>query len=92
LAEGVNYCKQILYKLGKKDPDIFLGTLNAGHPGGTLPLTEKDSQTLHPECLPSNLYVADASLFPNSLGNPPILTIAAMAKRISKICREHAES
>jgi hypothetical protein len=84
------YCRQILHKLGKKDADIFPGTLNAGHPGGMLPLTEKESQTLHPGCLPPNLYVADASLFPNSLGNPPILTIVALAKRIGKICFEKA--
>ena len=69
---------------------IFLGTLNAGHPGGMLPLTERESQTLHHACLPPNLYVADATLFPNSLGNPPILTILALAKRIGKTCREHA--
>ena len=31
--------------------------------------------------LPENLYV------PKSLGNPPILTIIAMAKRIGKICQ-----
>ena len=37
--------------------------------------------------LPESLYVADASLLPRSLGNPPILTIIAMAKRVSKICR-----
>jgi choline dehydrogenase-like flavoprotein len=29
--------------------------------------------------------VADASLFPESLGNPPILTIVAMAKRIGRL-------
>jgi choline dehydrogenase-like flavoprotein len=89
LKEGVGYCREILHKLGKKDTDIFLGTLNAGHPGGMVPLTEDESQTLHHKCLPSNLYVSDSSLFPKSLGNPPILTIAAMAKRISKICCEH---
>ena len=83
--------QEILHKLGKKDSDIFLGTLNAGHPGGMLPLTEKESRTLHHNCLPVNLYVSDASLFPKSLGNPPILTIAAMAKRISKICCELRE-
>jgi len=55
-----------------------------------LPLTERESQTLHHACLPPNLYVADATLFPNSLGNPPILTILALAKRIGKTCREHA--
>jgi ferredoxin len=90
LKEGVSYCREILRKMGKKDADIFLGTINAGHPGGMLPLTEKESRTLHHKCLPANLYVADASLFPKSLGNPPILTIAAMAKRISKLCFEQA--
>jgi choline dehydrogenase-like flavoprotein len=90
LEEAVDCCKGILHRLGKKDTEIFLGTLNAGHPGGTLPLTERESLTLHHECLPPNLYVADATLFPNSLGNPPILTILALAKRIGKICREHA--
>jgi len=90
LQEAVNCCKTILRKMGRKDDDIFLGTLNAGHPGGMLPLTERESQTLHHECLPPNLYVADATLFPNSLGNPPILTIVALAKRIGKTCQEHA--
>jgi choline dehydrogenase-like flavoprotein len=90
LEEAVDCCKEILHRLGKKDTEIFLGTLNAGHPGGTLPLTERESLTLHHECLPPNLYVADATLFPNSLGNPPILTILALAKRIGKTCHEHA--
>jgi choline dehydrogenase-like flavoprotein len=90
LKKGVSYCKEIFHRLGIKDRDIFLGTINAGHPGGTLPLTENESRTFHHQYLPANLYVSDASLFPNSLGNPPILTIAAMAKRISKICCEAA--
>jgi choline dehydrogenase-like flavoprotein len=86
LKQGVDCCREIFRRLGKKDADIFLGTVNAGHPGGTLPLTQKESRTLHPPGLPANLYVADASLFPRSLGNPPILTIAALAKRISRLC------
>jgi hypothetical protein len=90
LKEGIAYCREILRKLGSKDTDIFLGTLNAGHPGGTLPLTENESRTLHHQYLPANLYVSDATLFPQSLGNPLILTIAALSKRISKICCEYA--
>jgi choline dehydrogenase-like flavoprotein len=90
LQEGVNICRDIFRRLGKKDSEIFLGTINAGHPGGMLPLTEKESRSFHRSDLPANLYVADASLFPNSLGNPPILTILALAKRISQICREFA--
>ncbi len=90
LQEAVGLCRDILHRLGKKDADIFLGTLNAGHPGGTLPLTEAESVTMHHKLLPHNLYVADASLLPESLGNPPILTIIAMAKRISARCLDHA--
>jgi len=88
LGQGVEICKQIFYRMEKKDRDIFLGTLNAGHPGGMLPLTEKEAYTFHHSHIPANLFVADATLFPHSLGNPPILTIVAMAKRISKKCLE----
>lgn len=67
--------------------DIFLGTLNCGHPGGMLPLTPAESQTLHSSTLPANMYVADASILPESPGLPPILTIMALAKRISKLIK-----
>jgi choline dehydrogenase-like flavoprotein len=90
LREGVYICKQIFHRLGKRDGEIFLGTLNAGHPGGMLPLTEKEARTFHHDRLPANLYISDTTLFPRSLGNPPILTIVAMAKRISKKCLEYS--
>jgi len=86
LHHGVELCREILSRFGVKEGNIFLGTLNAGHPGGMLPLTAKEAATFHHDRLPENLYVADASLFPCSLGNPPILTIMAMAKRVSKTC------
>jgi hypothetical protein len=38
--------------------------------------------------LPANLYVADASLLPKALGNPPILTIVAMALRVARVLRD----
>jgi hypothetical protein len=87
LDEGVVICKEILRRFGACDDNIFLGTVIAGHPGGMLPLSEKEFASFHSGRLPENLYVADASLLPKSLGNPPILTIIAMAKRIGKICQ-----
>jgi choline dehydrogenase-like flavoprotein len=45
-----------------------------------------DVGTMHPSRLPENVYVADASLLPSALGNPPILTIVAIAKRVAKLC------
>jgi choline dehydrogenase-like flavoprotein len=86
LADGVDICTEILTRLGAKKDRIFLGTVNGGHPGGMLPLTAQESETFHSSRLPDNLYIADATLLPNSLGNPPILTIMAMAKRVSKLC------
>lgn len=85
LNEGVTLCKNILINLGIKNEMIFLGTINAGHPGGMFPLTENESESFHNELLPQNLYVADATLLPDSLGNPPSFTIMALAKRISKV-------
>ena len=87
MAEGIELCKQVLRRFGVNESEMFLGTMNAGHPGGMLPLTKREAVSLHHDRLPDNLYVADATLFPNSLGNPPILTIIALAKRISKRCK-----
>ena len=50
-----------------------------------LPLTEAEKDTLHNPALPYNLYVADATILPKAMGNPPILTIMALAKKIAKI-------
>ncbi|HPG38314.1 MAG TPA: GMC family oxidoreductase N-terminal domain-containing protein [bacterium] len=88
LQQGVQTCTEILLRLGVDKEKIFLGTINAGHPGGMLPLTINSAATFHPDILPENVYVADASLFPESLGNPPIFTIMAMAKRVGKLVVE----
>ena len=84
LKAGVDDCREILVRMGANENDIFLGTLNAGHPGGMLPLTSAEAETLHSPLLPDNVYVADATILPQALGLPPILTIMALAKRIAK--------
>ena len=71
-------------------PRLFSGTLNAGQPGGCFPLTEAQAETLHHDVLPGNLYIADASLLPRSMGNPPILTIMALAKRVGRLAAQQA--
>jgi choline dehydrogenase-like flavoprotein len=86
LDEGADLARAILARLGVAPDRTFLGTLNAGHPGGALPLTAREARSFHSDRLPANVYVADATLFPESLGNPPILTIIAMAKRVSRLC------
>lgn len=88
LQQGIGLCTEIFSKLGIMKKDLFLGTLNAGHPGGMFPLTENEADTFHHAALPESLYIADATLIPKSLGNPPILTIIAMAKRVSKLLKQ----
>lgn len=91
LKHGIEDCTEILLRMGIRREDIFLGTLNSGHPGGMLPLTAAEADTLHSPLLPDNLYVADASLLPESLGLPPILTIMALARRIAKTIKANCE-
>jgi choline dehydrogenase-like flavoprotein len=88
LAAATESCIEILAAFGARRDSIFLGLLNAGHPGGMLPLSGTERYPLHANHLPSNLYVADASLLPESLGRPPILTIMALATRVAGLCVE----
>ncbi len=85
MKRAVERSREILEKLGVSREQQFLGTLNAGHPGGMLPLTSSEKETLHNPGLPSNLYVADATILPEAMGNPPILTIMALAKKIAAV-------
>lgn len=83
MDEAVALSREILAKLGVPEEKQFLGTLNAGHPGGMLPLTAAEAETLHNPALPENLYVTDATILPEAMGNPPILTIMALASKIA---------
>lgn len=84
MAKAVRAAEDLLARLGVPRGRSFLGTLNAGHPGGMLPLNAGSSGTLHDPRLPANVYVADATLLPIALGNPPSLTIMALARKVSR--------
>jgi choline dehydrogenase-like flavoprotein len=86
LDEAVAVATEVLASFGADPHEVFLGTVHAGHPGGMLPLTEASAPSVHDDRLPENVFVADSTLFPRSLGNPPILTIIALAKRVARIC------
>ncbi|HUJ73476.1 MAG TPA: GMC family oxidoreductase N-terminal domain-containing protein [bacterium] len=90
LSGALDLCRSIFRRAGVDESSLALGTVNAGHPGGTLPLHPADARSLHPAQLPANVYVADASLLPRSLGNPPILTVMALARAVAKKVMEAA--
>jgi hypothetical protein len=85
LEEGAGLARELMAGAGIDPASTFTGILNGGHPGGTLPLTPATAGSLHDDRLPGNLFVADSTLFPRSLGLPPILTIVALATRVARI-------
>ena len=84
IAAAVEICTDMFAHLGIPAKELFPGTLNAGHPGGMFPLTAAEREALHHDRLPDNVYIADASLLPRSLGRPPILTIMALSRKIAR--------
>lgn len=82
LAEGSAIAGSILTEAGV-DPKTLVSTYARGaHPGGTAAIGQVVNKNLETEI--EGLYVADASVFPEAPGAPPILTIIALAKRLSK--------
>ena len=82
LSEGASIAGSILEEAGV-DPSTFVSTpLRGAHPGGTARIGIAVDGKLATEV--DGLYVVDASVLPASPGAPPILTIVALAKYLSK--------
>ena len=88
--EAINLCHEILIKMGIPKENHLIGLTAAGHPAGMFPLTEEEKDTLHSSVLPDNLYVADATILPKTMGFPPMLTIMALAMKISEKIKTEA--
>jgi choline dehydrogenase-like flavoprotein len=82
IEQGTGIAAEILCRAGA-DRGSVVNTVPAGsHAGGTAAVgTVVDA---HLETQIENLYVCDASVLPQAPGNPPILTIVALAKRLAK--------
>lgn len=81
LREGSGLAERILLQAGVERRDIMFTAPRAAHPGGTAPIGETVNGDL--ETSIKGLYVCDSSVFPSSPGAPPIVTIIALAKRLS---------
>ncbi len=82
LAEGSTIAGSILTEAGV-NPKTLLSTYARGaHLGGTAAIGDVVDINLQTEI--EGLYVADASVFPEAPGAPPVLTIIALAKRLAK--------
>lgn len=83
LNKGVRIAKEILKKAGVDHRYIKIRGPGGAHPGGTAAIGEVVDQNQETEI--KNLFVSDASVLPTSPGLPPMLTIIALAKRLSRV-------
>ncbi|MEL7669101.1 FAD-dependent oxidoreductase [Methanobacterium sp.] len=82
LARGTAIAGAILTEAGVI-PETLVSTYARGaHPGGTAAIGDIVDTNLQTEI--EGLYVADASVFPEAPGAPPVVTILALSKRLAK--------
>jgi choline dehydrogenase-like flavoprotein len=82
LNEGSELSKEILKNIGVKSKDIVVSKIQGAHPIGTAAIGKVVDNLFQTQI--KNLYACDASVLPESPGLPPILTILALAKNLSK--------
>jgi choline dehydrogenase-like flavoprotein len=82
LGRAEEVAGRILVRAGCDPGSIMTTPLRGTHPSGTVRIGEMLSTDLETE-LPG-LYVCDASVFPEALGRPTVLTIISLAKRLAE--------
>lgn len=82
LEKGVGIAKEILRKAGVKAKDVFVNKPLGGHPGGSVRLGEHLDSNCQTQI--TNCYCVDNSIIPEPWGQPPVVTIVSMAKRLAK--------
>ncbi|WP_310598873.1 GMC family oxidoreductase [Desulfobulbus sp.] len=79
LEYGKRVAKDVLENAGAKD--IWFSRISAVHPAGTCRIGDIVDANLKTRV--DDLYVADASVLPESLAVPPVLTILALGGRLA---------
>jgi len=79
-AEGV--CHRILTQAGCDPSSIFTTPLRGTHPSGTVRVNTMLDTDLKMKL--DNVYVCDASVFPEALDRPIVLTLIGLGKRLVK--------
>jgi len=82
LKEAYAICRRILIAAGAEASDIFMRPFIGTHPSGTVRIGEMLDTDLKTEI--DGLYVCDASVFPEALDRPTVLTIIGLAKRLAR--------
>lgn len=82
LGRAEKVAARILRQAGCDPDTIFTTPLRGTHPSGTVRIGEMLDSNLATEI--PNLYVCDASVFPEALARPTVLTIISLGKRLAQ--------
>jgi choline dehydrogenase-like flavoprotein len=80
LERAERTAEEILLRAGCDADSIFTTPLRGTHPSGTVRIGAMLDTDLETEI--AGLYVCDASVFPEALGRPTVLTIISLARRL----------
>lgn len=81
LTRAEKVAGEILRRAGCRPDSIFTTPLRGTHPAGTARIGEVVDERLQTEV--RGLYVCDASVFPEALARPTVLTILALGRRLA---------
>ena len=82
LEAAQEVASRILRQAGCAPDTIFATPIRGTHPSGTVRIGTILDNNLETEI--QNLFVCDASIFPEALARPTVLTIIALAKRLAQ--------
>ena len=81
MDKGVSIARKVLIEAGCDPHTIWTTKARGAHPGGTVRIGDMVDTDLQTEI--KGLYVCDASVIPDSLAAPVVLTLVALAKRLA---------
>jgi choline dehydrogenase-like flavoprotein len=82
LSSAREVSERILVEAGADPESTFMTPLRGTHPSGTVRVGAMLDENLETEI--KGLYVCDASVFPEALGRPTVLTIIGLGKRLAR--------
>ncbi|HEO72295.1 MAG TPA: GMC family oxidoreductase, partial [Candidatus Hydrogenedentes bacterium] len=90
LTRAEQVCREILVAAGADPGTLYVSPQRGTHPSGTVRLGTMLNEDLRTET--PGLYVCDASVFPEALCRPTVLTIIGLAKRLARHVVSEASS
>lgn len=81
LDKGIALSRQVLLEAGCPSSSIWVTKVRGAHPGGTCRIGDVVNTVLETEI--EGCYVCDASVIPDSLAAPVVVTLVALGKRLA---------